>query len=89
MVLNPVDYNGQVRQEIWANWKTNELGFLIGAAFFAALAHLFVSYRKYSLLVQKKRFAFQRYRRQKFLEDSLRLRSREEIIHEKVGKSYL
>ena len=87
--LNPVDYNGQFSQEIKDNYRTNELGFFIVLLFFGALSQSFMSYRKFSLLNQKKRFAFQQYRRSKFLEDSLRLKSRHEIIHEKVGRTYL
>ena len=88
-IFNPVDYNGQFFQEVKDGYKTNELGFGIVVLFFVALSQSFMSYRRYAILEQKKRFAFQQYRRTKFLEDSLRLKSRHEIIHEKVGKTYL
>ena len=78
-----------VWQEIKDSYRTNELGFFIVVAFLGAVGQSFLAYRKFSLMAMKKRFAFQQYRRHKFLEDSLRLKSREEIIHEKVGKTYL
>ena len=88
-MFNPLDYNGQIWQEIKDSYRTNELGFFIVVAFVAALSQSFLAFRKNSLMAVKKRFAFQQYRRRKFLEDSLRLRSRTEIINEKVGKTYL
>ena len=36
--LNPVDYNGQIWQEIKDSYRTNELGFLISAMFFVTMA---------------------------------------------------
>ena len=57
--LNPVDYNGQLYQELVDTYKTNELGFLIGVMFAASVCQTFLSYRRYSLLEQRKRFIFQ------------------------------
>lgn len=88
-MLNPVDYDGSTRRDLEESYKTNELGFFITLCFFGTLAWSVVTYRRNSLLVQKKRFAFQRYQRQKFLEDSLRLKSRESIINEKVNMTVL
>ena len=87
--FNPVDYNGIFLREIEESYKTNELGFFITCCFFGTLFWNFLTIRRTSLLVQKKRFVFQRYQRNKFLEDSLRLKSREEIVNEKVNSTVL
>ena len=87
--VNPLRYDGKVYKAVKEAWITNEVGFLITASFFGTLFWTFVTYRRNRLLATKKRFVFQQYKRSKFLEDSLRLKSREQIIHEKIGKTFL
>lgn len=82
--LNPVDYTGSLKEEIKKAWITNELGFLIGAGFVVNLLQNMYTYRRNQLLITKKRFLFQQHKQRKFLEDSLRLRSRKDIVNEKV-----
>ena len=84
MFFNPVDYDGCLWREVKNSYKTNEVGFFITLGFFVCLSWSFVTYRRSAILEQRKRFVYQRYRRNKFLEDNLKLKSRHEIIHEKV-----
>ncbi len=79
-LFNPVDYDGRTWRDIKASYKTNELGFFIGFAFFICLGWSFAKYRRYSILEQKKRFVYQQYKKKKFIEESLRLKTREELI---------
>lgn len=82
-LFNPVDYTGSLRQEIRKHWDTNELGFVIGVSFSLAVLWQLQTYRRNQLLLSKKRFVYQEYKRRKFLEDSLRMRSRSDIVNEK------
>ena len=79
-LFNPIDYDGQVWRELKNSYKTNELGFFIAFSFVLALGWSFVKYRRYSILEQKKRFVYQQYKKKKFIEESLRLKTREELI---------
>eukprot|EP00347_Sterkiella_histriomuscorum_P011873 403370773 len=85
-LLNPIDFDGSVWQEVKNSYKTNEIGFFISVLFFVSLSWSFVSYRRNSILEQKKRFVYQQYKKQKFIEESLRIKSREELIEEKIQK---
>ena len=82
-VLNPVDYDGSFLAEIKNTYKTNEIGFFIGLSFMLTLSWSFLTYRRNAILEQRKRFLYQQYKRGKFLEDNLRLKSKSEIINEK------
>ena len=79
--LNPVDYDGRFMREIKNSYNTNEIGFFITVSFFAALGWSFLVYRRSTILGQRKRFLYQQYKRHKFLEDTLHLKSKQEIIH--------
>ena len=79
-MFNPVDYDGRYWREIKNSYKTNELGFFITMAFFLCLGWSFAKYRRNAILEQKKRFVYQQYKRRKFLEESLRLKTREELV---------
>ncbi len=80
-LLNPVDYDGRYWREIKSSYKTNELGFFITLAFFLSLGWSFAKYRRNAILEQKKRFVYQQYKKKKFIEESLRLRTREELVN--------
>ncbi len=80
MLFNPVDYDGSIWREIKNSYKTNELGFFITLAFFGCLGWSIIRYRRNALLEQKKRFVYQQYKKKKFIEEALRLRTREQII---------
>jgi hypothetical protein len=83
LIFNPVDYDGSFFVEIKNAYNTNEIGFFITLGFFATLSWSFMYYRRNSILEQKKRFMYQQYKRQRFLEDNLKLKSKQEIINEK------
>jgi len=65
------------------SYKTNELGFFISLCFVGIAGWSVFVYRRNSILEQRKRFLYQNYKRHKFLEDSLRLKSKSEIVNEK------
>ena len=54
-LLNPILYDGSFRREIEENYKTNELGFLIGVSFTAFAAWTFVWSRRTRMRNMKKR----------------------------------
>ena len=86
-LFNPVDYDGRILRELKNSYKTNELGFFITFAFFASLFWSFARYRRNAILEQKKRFVYQQYRKKKFIEESLRIKTREQLISgEEIGK---
>ena len=60
-LFNPLEYNGSILREAKDAYKTNELGFFIGLCFVGVFGWSLMSYRRNSLIVQKKRFIFQRY----------------------------
>lgn len=60
-LFNPLEYNGTILREAKDAYKTNELGFFIGLCFVGVFGWSLMSYRRNSLIVQKKRFIFQRY----------------------------
>ena len=57
-LFNPLYYNGSFIGEVKDAYKTNELGFFIGLCFVGVFGWSFLSYRRHSLIVQKKRFIF-------------------------------
>ena len=81
-IFNPVAYNGQTYLELQNAWKTNEIGFLIGASFMLVIINQVTGYKRQSLQLQKKRFIYMQYKRQRFLEDSLMMKTRDQIIRE-------
>ena len=66
--FNPLLYDGSNIQFIKDQYRTNELGFFIGVSFSLAVAQVFLAARRRSLLLQKKRFIFNQYKKNKFLE---------------------
>ncbi|CDW89081.1 UNKNOWN [Stylonychia lemnae] len=84
--FNPIDFDGRILRDLKNSYKTNEIGFFITALFFGTLGWSIITYRRNQILLLKKRFVFQQYKKQKFIEESLRLRTREELIEDKVPR---
>jgi hypothetical protein len=55
---NPVDYDGRLLRELTNAYHTNEIGFFITLSFFATLGWSLMTYRRNTILEQKKRFIF-------------------------------
>ncbi len=57
--FNPVDFDGRYLRELKDTYQTNEVGFLIFVCFLGCLGHSFMTYRRHTILEQKKRYMFQ------------------------------
>ena len=75
-------YDGSTKAELREAWRTNELGFLIGICCYGMIAQILLKRRRDALRLAKKRFIYHQYRKSRFLEDSLMLKTREQIIQE-------